>query len=73
MPIILRCAVRPTPTIAKEQSTINYVNLEDEKITAKGRHDPCIVHRARIVVDSVCALVIADALTGKHGTDWLAL
>lgn len=73
MPIILRCAVRPTPTIAKEQSTIDYVNLENAKISANGRHDPCIVHRARIVVDSVCALVIADALTGKHGTDWLAL
>ncbi len=73
MPVVLRCAVRPTPTIPKEQSTVDYVNLENAKISATGRHDPCIVHRARIVVDSVCALVIADALTAKHGTDWLAL
>ncbi len=73
MPIVLRCAVRPVPTIAQEQSTIDYVNLENAKLSAKGRHDPCIVHRARIVVDCVCALVIADALSGKHGTDWLAM
>jgi chorismate synthase len=73
MPIVLRCAVRPTPTIPREQNTINYVNLENANITAIGRHDPCIVHRARIVVDCVCALVIADAVTGRHGTDWLAL
>lgn len=73
MPIVLRCAVRPTPTIPREQNTINYVNLENANITATGRHDPCIVHRARIVVDCVCALVIADAVTGRHGTDWLAL
>ena len=73
MPIVLRCAVRPTPTISQEQNTIDYVNLENSKITATGRHDPCIVHRARIVVDCVCALVVADALAGKHGTDWLAL
>lgn len=73
MPIVLRCAVRPTPTISREQNTINYVNLENANITATGRHDPCIVHRARIVVDCVCALVIADAVTGRHGTDWLAL
>ncbi|MBQ5837293.1 MAG: chorismate synthase [Clostridia bacterium] len=73
MPIVLRCAVRPTPTISIEQDTIDYVNIENSKLAAKGRHDPCIVHRARIVVDCVCALVIADALSGKHGTDWLAL
>lgn len=73
MPIVFRIAVRPTPTIAKAQNTIDYVNLANATLEAKGRHDPCIVHRARIVVDSVAALVIADALCGKHGTDWLAL
>lgn len=73
MPIIFRCAVRPTPTISKEQETINYVNLDNTVLAAKGRHDPCIVHRARIVVDCVTALVVSDMLTGKYGTDWLAL
>ncbi len=73
MPIIFRCAVRPTPTIGKEQSTINYVNLENATLAAKGRHDPAIVHRARIVVDCITALVISDMLSGRYGTDWLAL
>lgn len=73
MPIVFRTAVRPTPTISKEQQTIDYVNLENVSLAAKGRHDPCIVHRARIVIDSVVSLVIADALATKYGTDWLAL
>lgn len=73
MPIVFRCAVRPTPTISKEQNTIDYINLENRTLAAAGRHDPCIVHRARIVVDCVTALVIADLLAGRHGTDWLSL
>ncbi len=73
MPIIFRCAVRPTPTISKEQNTVDYVNLENGTLAAAGRHDPCIVHRARIVVDCVTALVVADMLSGKYGIDWLAL
>lgn len=73
MPILFRTAIKPTPTISREQQTINYVNLENSTLAAAGRHDPCIVHRARIVVDCVAALVTADALAVKHGTDWLAL
>lgn len=73
MPIIFRCAMRPTPTISKEQQTIDYLNLENQTLSAAGRHDPCIVHRARVVVDCVTSLVIADLLSAKHGTDWLSL
>ena len=72
MPIIFRTAIKPTPTISKEQNTIDYVNLTDAVLEAKGRHDPCIVHRARIVIDSIAALVVADSLAGKYGVDWLA-
>ncbi len=73
MPIVFRTAIRPTPTISKEQDTINYVNLNNAVMSASGRHDPCIVHRARIVVDCVAAFVIADLLSGKYGVDWLGL
>ena len=73
MPIIFRTAIKPTPTIAKEQETINYVNNENAVISASGRHDPCIAHRARIVLDCISALVVADALATRQGTDWLAL
>lgn len=72
MPIIFRCAVKPTPTISKEQETVDFVNMENTVLKATGRHDPCIVHRARVVVDSVTALVLCDLLSQKFGTDWLA-
>ena len=73
MPLVFRCAIRPTPTISKEQQTIDYVNRANGTLSASGRHDPCIVHRARIVVDCVTALALADLLATKYGTDWLAL
>lgn len=72
MPIVFRCAVKPTPTIGKAQETVNFVKGEDTVLQAAGRHDPCIVHRARVVADSVTALVLCDALSQKYGTDWLA-
>ena len=42
----------------------------DAKLQIEGRHDPAIIHRARVVVDSVTALVIYDALVGRYGTDF---
>ena len=71
MPIIFNCAVKPTPSIAKEQETIDFINNSDTKLGIKGRHDPCIVHRARAVVDSVCAVVLCDMLATRFGTDYL--
>lgn len=71
MPVLFRCAVRPTPTLSMEQETVNIKNGENAVLLSKGRHDPCIVHRARIVVDCVTALVLCDILSGRYGTDWL--
>ena len=71
MPVIFRCAVRPTPTLSKEQQTVDYKTGENTTLTAKGRHDPCIVHRARIVVDAVAAITLCDILAGRYGVDWL--
>ncbi len=72
MPIVFRCAVRPTPTLSIEQETIDIKNKTNTILQSKGRHDPCIVHRARIVVDCITALTVADLLCTKYGTDWLA-
>lgn len=72
MPVIFRCAVRPTPTISREQKTVNMETKENATLIAKGRHDPCIVHRARVVIDCVTALTVCDLLAGRHGADWLA-
>ena len=71
MPVIFRTAIKPTPTISKEQKTIDMRDNTETVLAAKGRHDPCIVHRARIVADSVTALVLADMLAIRFGTDWL--
>lgn len=71
MPLVFRCAVKPTPTIDKEQESVSVHSGENGIMTATGRHDPCIVHRAAVVVDAVTALVLCDMLTGRYGTDWL--
>ena len=71
MPLLFRCAVKPTPSIAKEQLSVNGVTGENEVLQIRGRHDPAIVHRARVVVDSVTAMVLCDLLALRFGTDWL--
>jgi chorismate synthase len=71
MPIILRAAVKPTPSIFKEQDTVNLKDMTNEKINISGRHDPAIIHRARAVVDAALAIAIADMLICRFGTDYL--
>lgn len=72
MPLVIRCAVKPTPTIHKAQTTLNLDTGDMTELVAGGRHDPCIVHRARVVVDSMVALTLCDSFSIKFGTDWLA-
>ena len=72
MPILMRTAVKPTPSIRIEQDTVNFLTGENAVTEVRGRHDPAIVHRARIVVDSLCAFVLADLMTTRFGTDCLA-
>jgi chorismate synthase len=59
--IILRAAIKPTPSIAKEQRTVNQSN-ENISINIKGRHDPIIVPRAVVVVESMVAITLIDML-----------
>lgn len=65
MPIYFNVAVKPTPSILKEQSTVNFKNLENDNIKVVGRHDPCIVVRAVPVVEAVTAFAIFDLLLGE--------
>ena len=71
MPIVFRTAVKPTPTIFKAQNTVDFKNKSDTVLEGKGRHDPAIVHRARIVQDAATAIVLCDALAMRYGTDFL--
>ena len=71
MPVTFRCAVKPTPSISKEQDTVNFLSNEETRVSIGGRHDPAIIHRARVVVDSVTALALLDMMAQRYGTDWV--
>ncbi len=60
MPIVVRVAVKPTPSIAKSQETVNIKNMESASLEVKGRHDACIVPRAVPVVESMVAVTLCD-------------
>lgn len=63
MPLILRAAVKPTPSISREQDTVDLTSGENSKLTIHGRHDPCIVPRALPVVEAAMAVAILDMMT----------
>ena len=71
MPILIRTAVKPTPSIFREQDTVDLKTNQNATLALAGRHDPAIVHRVRAVADSVVALTLCDLLAMRFGTDWL--
>ncbi|MBU3191490.1 chorismate synthase [Clostridium bowmanii] len=60
MPIVFRVAIKPTPSIAKLQNTIDMGTYENSEVSVTGRHDPCIVLRALPVIESCAAMSILD-------------
>lgn len=60
MPVIFQVAIKPTPSIAKLQQSVNLNTLQDETLSIHGRHDPCIVPRAVPVVEAAAAIAIFD-------------
>ena len=62
MPLIFRCAVKPTPSISQPQKTVDLQTGENTVLTIHGRHDPCIVPRAVPVIEAVTALAIINEL-----------
>ena len=69
MPVTLRAAIKPTPSISKPQETVSLSAMENAELVIRGRHDPCIAHRAVPVVEAVTATVLLDLLLeGNHGT-----
>ena len=65
MPLVFRAAFKPTPSIAREQKSVDMKALNDETLEVKGRHDPCIVVRAVPVVEAATAIACYDALLGR--------
>lgn len=62
MPIIFRCAIKPTPSIAQKQQTVDLKKQENTTLEIKGRHDPCIVPRALPAIEAVTAIAVANLL-----------
>lgn len=61
MPIVWRMAIKPTPSIGKEQHSVNLAEGRNANLVVRGRHDPCIVARAVPVAEAACALALLDA------------
>ena len=72
MPLLFRTAIKPTPSIFRPQETVDLAADANAILSLTGRHDPAIIHRARIVCDSVTALVLCDLLALRFGTDFLS-
>ncbi len=68
MPLVFRVAIKPTPSIALEQDSVDMVTMQPTKLSIKGRHDPCIVPRAVPVLEAVTAIALFDLLFDETNT-----
>ncbi len=66
MPVTFNVAIKPTPSIARQQESISYSKGESVKLNVTGRHDPCIVPRALPCVEAVAAIAIYDLMRGAR-------
>ena len=64
-PVVFRVAFKPTPSIAKEQDSVDLGKMEPAKLVVKGRHDPCVVLRAIPCVEAAAAVAVFDAILGN--------
>ena len=64
-PVVFRVAFKPTPSIAKEQDSVDLEKMEPAKLVVKGRHDPCVVLRAVPCVEAAAAIAVYDAVLDR--------
>ena len=69
MPVVFKAAVKPTPSIAKVQSSVDLAAMENTTLTVRGRHDPCIVPRVVPVLEAAAAIAIYDLILGNTQTE----
>ena len=67
MPINFRVVIKPTPSISKIQNTINVKDKQNCELEIEGRHDPCIVPRAVVVIESIMAIALLDKIYEAGG------
>ena len=68
MPILLRAALKPTPSISREQRTVNLETGENTTLSITGRHDPCVVPRAVVVIESALAIALCELMMDDAAT-----
>lgn len=68
MPVIFQAAIKPTPSISRLQQSVSLSRMENQELTVKGRHDPCIVPRAVPVIEAAAAIAIYDMILGNTQT-----
>lgn len=71
MPVVFNCAVKPTPSISREQDTVDLQSGQPARLCINGRHDPAIIRRICIVASSLTAIVLCDMLAIRYGKDYL--
>jgi chorismate synthase len=71
MPLVFRTAVKPTPSIYREQDTVDFTARRNAKLSIQGRHDPCVAVRAAIVQSCAAAIGLTDLLVQLFGPQWL--
>lgn len=67
MPIMIQTIIKPTPSIGKKQNSVNYQSKAEETIQIIGRHDPCILSRVSVVIDSIIAIGLMDLYLEEYG------
>ena len=72
MPVVFNTAVKPTPSISRPQKSVNLESGAETILEITGRHDPAIVRRISPVITAMTAIVLADMIALRHGTDYLA-
>ena len=72
MPVVFRTVLKPTPSIYQTQNTIDFKEMKQVELKLEGRHDPCIAHRARVVIDSLTAAALLDLMLSRSAEkDWI--
>ena len=72
MPLVMRAAFKPTPSIALPQQSVNLEAKTQTELRVQGRHDPCIVPRAVPCVEAAAAVAVLDAMLESYGTEGLS-
>ena len=62
MPVVFRAAFKPTPSISRQQDSVSLSRMENTTLVIHGRHDPCIVPRAVVVLESILAIALCELM-----------